>query len=236
MKGCNHKRTLGKHVILIITCYVCVMHGFSQKSNFSGGFSFGNTFSGISADNIPGYWKTGITTGLFGFVKVVDNPNVRMLVQMDMNFTMKGTRTKPKFSAIGYERKDKFVVSLGYIEFPILVRLRFNSIKTDNDGLWLDFGPTIGFLLYQQTHFHSHVNTGAGTGGYGFAWDDLHILKKFDFSLMTGLSYVFKRHHGLSLRFSHSLIPIGTPEVEVTTGLLKKYYNSTFYFVYSFQF
>jgi hypothetical protein len=42
----------------------------------------------MSADNIPGYWKAGITTGLFGHIKVVDNPDVRMLLQMDMAFTM----------------------------------------------------------------------------------------------------------------------------------------------------
>ncbi len=67
-------------------------------------------------------------------------------------------------------------------------------------------------------------------------WDDYYGLNRFEFSFLAGLSYVFKRHHGLSLRFSHSLIPVGIPKQEVTTGILKKHYNSTFYFVYSFQF
>ena len=81
-------RAMVKRVFLVIALSVCVLLGFSQKSNFGGGLFFGNTFSSMSADNIPGYWKAGITTGLFGHIKVVDNPDVRMLVQMDMAFTM----------------------------------------------------------------------------------------------------------------------------------------------------
>ena len=169
-------------------------------------------------------------------MKLVDNYNVRMLLQLDMNFTMKGTRSKPNFGVKGLARKDKHSTSLGYIEFPLLLRFRFNSIKTDNDGVWLDFGPAIGFLLYQRTVLRYHVGTPAGTASLGDVWDDYYDLNRFEFSFLAGLSYVFKRHHGLSLRFSHSLIPIGTPEQEVTTGILKKHYNSTFYFVYSFQF
>ena len=67
-----------KRVFLVIVLSLNVLLGFSQKSNFGGGLFFGNTFSGMSADNIPGYWKTGITTGLFGHIKVVDNPDVRI--------------------------------------------------------------------------------------------------------------------------------------------------------------
>jgi hypothetical protein len=52
-----------KRVFLVYVLSQSVMFGFSQKSNFGGGLFFGNTFSGMSADNIPGYWKAGITTG-----------------------------------------------------------------------------------------------------------------------------------------------------------------------------
>ncbi len=60
-----------KRVFLVIVLSLNVLLGFSQKSNFGGGLFFGNTFSGMSADNIPGYWKAGITTGLFGHIKPV---------------------------------------------------------------------------------------------------------------------------------------------------------------------
>lgn len=227
---------MAKRVFLVIVMSLNVLFGFTQKSNFGGGLFFGNTFSGMSADNIPGYWKAGITTGLFAHIKVVDNPDVRMLVQMDMAFTMKGTRTKPNFSAEGLARKDKVALSMGYIEFPLMVRLRFNNMKTENDGVWLDFGPSIGFLLYKNTIIHTHHTTGSGTGSYGLTSDDRLDFRKFDFSFMAGLSYVFKSHHGISFRFSHSILPIGTPEYGVTSGILMKHYNSAFYLVYSFQF
>ena len=229
-------RAMVKRVFLVIALSVCVLLGFSQKSNFGGGLFFGNTFSGMSADNIPGYWKAGITTGLFGHIKVVDNPDVRMLVQMDMAFTMKGTRTKPNFHAEGLARKDKAALTLGYLEFPLTVRLRFNNMKTENDGVWLDFGPSIGFLLYQKTVQRHHVSSPAGTSSWGDVWDDYFDLSRFEFSFLAGITYVFKRHHGISFRFSHSILPIGTPEYEVTSGLLKKHYNSAFYLMYSFQF
>lgn len=221
-------------LILIFALNLCFLYGFSQKSYFGGGVAFGNTFSAMSADNIPGYWKTGITAGLFGNVKLVDNYNVRMLLQMDMNFTMKGTRTKPNFGAEGHYRRDKYSLSFGYIEFPLLVRLRFNSPKTSNDGLWLDIGPSVGFLLYQRTV--QIITTHGGRGGMRYEWDDLYDLKRLEFALHGGITYVFKRHHGISFRYSHSILPIGAPEYEVTSGIFKKHYNSTFYFVYSFQF
>ena len=216
-------------IVLTISC-LCVS---AQNSYFGGGVVFGNTFSAMSADNIPGYWKTGITAGLFGNVKLVDNYNVRMLLQLDMNFTMKGTRTKPNFGAEGHYRRDKYSLSLGYIEFPLLVRLRFNSPKTSNDGLWLDIGPSVGFLLYQRTV--QIITTHGGRGGMRYEWDDLYDLKRLEFALHGGITYVFKRHHGISFRFCHSILPIGTPDYEYTSGLLKKHYNSTFHFVYSFQ-
>jgi len=75
-------------IVLGFVLSLNVLLGFPQKLNFGGGLFFGNTFSGMSADNIPGYWKAGITTGLFGHIKVVDNPDARMLLQMDMAFTM----------------------------------------------------------------------------------------------------------------------------------------------------
>ena len=56
-------RAMVKRVFLVIVLSLNVLLGFSQKSNFGGGLFFGNTFSGMSADNIPGYWKAGITTG-----------------------------------------------------------------------------------------------------------------------------------------------------------------------------
>ena len=216
-------------IVLTISC-LCVS---AQNSYFGGGVVFGNTFSAMSADNIPGYWKTGITAGLFGNVKLVDNYNVRMLLQLDMNFTMKGTRTKPNFGAEGHYRRDKYSLSFGYIEFPLLVRLRFNSPKTSNDGLWLDIGPSVGFLLYQRTV--QIITTHGGRGGMRYEWDDLYDLKRLEFALHGGITYVFKRHHGISFRYGHSILPIGVPKREVTSGLLKKHYNSTFYLTYSYQ-
>lgn len=224
-----------KRVSLIIVLTISILCGFAQNSYFGGGVVFGSTFSAMSADNIPGYWKIGITTGLFGNVKLVDNYNVRMLLQLDMNFTMKGTRSKPNFGVKGLARKGKHSTSLGYIEFPLLLRFRFNSIKTDNDGVWLDFGPSIGFLLYQRTVQRHHISTPAGTSSWSDVWDDYYYLNRFEFSFLAGITYVFKRHHGISFRYGHSILPIGVPKGEVTSGLLKKHYNSTFYLTYSYQ-
>ena len=233
MKSLDISGFFVKCTILIVVFEISVVCTFAQKTDFGGGFTFGNTISAMSAENIQGFWKTGLTTGLFGHVKVVDKYKVRMLLQMDMNFTMKGTRTKPNFGAEGHYRRDKYSLSFGYIEFPLLVRLRFNSPKTSNDGLWLDIGPSVGFLLYQRTV--QIITTHGGRGGMRYEWDDLYDLKRLEFALHGGITYVFKRHHGISFRFCHSILPIGTPDYEYTSGLLKKHYNSTFHFVYSFQ-
>ena len=104
-----------------------------------------------------------------------------------MAFTMKGTRTKPNFSAEGLARKDKAALSMGYIEFPLLVRLRFNNMKTENDGLWLDFGPSIGFLLYQKTVQRHHVSTPAGTSSWEMCGTTILTSIGLSFLFLRGL-------------------------------------------------
>lgn len=55
-------------------------------------------------------------------------------------------------------------------------------------------------------------------------------------SNLGGVSYIFKQHNGLAFRFSHSLLPTGTSKQEVTTGALRKPYNSAFGMIYTWQF
>ena len=227
---------MGKRIILALTLCVCVLYGSSQKSNFGGGIVLGNNFSGMSADNIPGYWKAGIQVGIITYVKIVESPNVRMLLQMDVDFAMKGTRTKPNFYATGLARKDKYALSLGYIDIPIFLRMRFNDTKKSNDGLWFDFGPCFSFFLYQRTVARTHRSTQLGTGSYGMSLHDLYNFNRLDFSMTGGVSYIFKHHHGLAFRYSHSLLPAGTTKQEVTMGVFRKLYNSAFSMIYTWQF
>lgn len=218
--------SLKYHYIILILLIFSAPYSFAQRV-YGGGVQVGGTLSAMSADNITGYWKAGFTTGLFAYVTVFDNSNTRMKLQMELNFTTKGTRTMPHFHDSGINRLENYILHLGYLEIPILARLRFNNISLYDDGLWLDFGPAIGILLDQREMYRIRDFFEAGSG---------KDFKSIDFSFQAGLTYAFKQHHGISIRFSHSLLPIGSPTMEITQGLLKRQYNSGFGLTYSYKF
>ena len=140
MKSLDISGFFVKCTILIVVFEISVVCTFAQKTDFGGGFTFGNTISAMSAENIPGFWKTGLTTGLFGHVKVVDKYKVRMLLQMDMNFTMKGTRTKPNFGAEGHYRRDKYSLNIHCLLVTLNSLFWYDCVLTAPKPAMMDCG------------------------------------------------------------------------------------------------
>lgn len=195
----------------------------SKVGTFAGGVSVGATTSQISGDNLGGFHKIGATVGVYANCLLLDNPKFGMKLQMEMNFVMKGSHsyTPPRqvATAVG-----KYVLNLGYLEVPVLLRMRIARITIRNSSDFeFEVGPAFGVNIYHRERDMYGLIPGR---------PDFH---RCELSLMGGLTYSFKEHHGITLRYSNSILPVRIPNWAVNRWIYKQY-NSVIYLTYSYQF
>ena len=190
---------------------------------FKGGVLAGATTSQISGDNLAGFHKLGAMAGVFANCVLVEQPKFGLKLQMEMDFVMKGSHS---FSRPGQAVNPmaKYVLNLGYIEVPVLLRFRIARITIRNSSDFeFELGPAFGVNLYA----HERDVYGRILGRPAF--------NRMEFSMMGGLTYVFKEHHGITLRYSNSIVPVRIPDWAVNRRI-KKQFNSVLYLIYSYQF
>lgn len=190
---------------------------------FVGGVRGGVTTSKISGDNLDGFHKIGAVVGGFAYCQLLDQPKFGLKLQMEMNFVMKGSRsyTPPKqvVNPLG-----KYVLNLGYVEVPVLARMRFARITIRNSSDFeVEVGPAFGVNIYHQER-----------DAYGII-QGRPDFSRFELSMMGGLTYLFKEHHSISARYSNSVLAVRIPNWNVNHWVYKQY-NSLFYITYGYQF
>jgi len=190
---------------------------------FAGGVSVGATTSQISGDNLAGFHKIGGTAGVFANCVLSDQPKFGLKLQMEMNFVMKGshsfTRSNQAVNPLG-----KYVLNLGYIEVPVLLRFRFARITIRGiSDFEFELGPAFGVYMYARER-----------DTYGLI-NDLPPFKRWELSMMGGLSYMFKNHHIVTLRYSNSILPVRRPNWAVNRRIMMQF-NSVIYLTYGYQF
>lgn len=190
---------------------------------FAGGVSVGGTASQISGDNLAGFHKVGATAGVFANCVLADQPKFGLKLQMEMNFVMKGSHSyTPPSQPV--DPMSKYVLNLGYIEVPVLLRFRFARITIrGSSDFEFEAGPAFGIHLYTR----ERDAYGTVVGRPDFKWWEL--------SMMGGLSYRFKEHHAITLRYSNSILPVRKP-TWVVNQTVKMQFNSVLYLIYSYQF
>ncbi len=214
------KRTLA--TIFLITCFVTLYGQRSTAfSNFRGGVRAGMTATQISGDDLMGFHQIGATDGLFATCPLNDRDNLKL--QAEIDFTMKGSRnyTPPKQAA---NPSAKYVLTLGYLEMPILLKWKFARITImGNSDFEFEAGPVFGVNIFKKERDIYGIINGRPD------------FRTFEFSAMAGLSWMFNEHHGLSFRFANSLIPVRIPNWAISRRI-KKQYNSVLMFSYFYQF
>jgi hypothetical protein len=187
-----------RQAVFVSVFLLATLFGFAQTrgqrenggSKFRGGVRAGMVVSQISGDDLSGFYQAGAYAGAFVFVPV--SPSGRWLLQMEMNFIMKGSHSAPKkLDATNYG--EFYNLRLFYTETPILVK--YNIFRT----LEIEIGPSINFLFHTIEKDH-----------YG-AFRTRPRFKIYEISGIAGISYVFKQHWGLHLRYAHSLLPVRKP-------------------------
>lgn len=181
---------------------------FSQGSRIKGGVRAGASVSQISGDDLSGFHKLGAYAGVYAYIPITSSEKWKF--QMEMNFVMKGSSLFSK----GVDNPNinkKYVLNLFYTETPLLIK--FNPFKTFE----IELGPTINFLFASR-----EVDAGGPIGGR----PPFNI---FELSILGGISYRFKEHWGVSLRYSNSILPVRVPNWGSTYNrVVNKQFNSTF--------
>ena len=203
-----------KKIILIILLFTCITGVIAQ--NFKGGLRVGFTGTQISGDKLSGFNKMGAYAG--GFVNWPFPNHEKWALQMEINFIMKGSSTflvADKDNNVG----DKYVLTLCYTETPILVK--YKLIK----GLEVELGPSINFLFYADEKDKDGIMRGT------------QPFRLCELSVIGGITYLFKEHYGLNLRYSNSILPVRVNDGNHSDYRLdRKQFNSAIAFSFFYQF
>lgn len=223
-------------VLLCLLWVILACYGqHESKSAFKGGVRAGVTLTQISGDGLSGFHKLGAYAGLYASVPMTPDENWRF--QMEIDFAMKGSRnyTPPKHTV---NPMQKYVLNIGYVEVPFLFKWRFgnniricnnkngiDTCRTINGQFEIEFGPMFGVNLYQRERDYTGI----------IPFTESRIFRRFEFSGMAGLSYFFANHHGISLRYSNSIIPVRIPNWTYNERIWKQF-NSVIMVSYFYQF
>jgi hypothetical protein len=180
----------------------------------------GFTASQISGDDLSGFHKIGAHVG--GFVNHSIIPSGRLKLQLELDFTMKGSHSYTPKNVIS----DNFYsLTLGYVEVPLM--LIWTAGKWT---LWgkqfnfdLEIGPVFGVNVFSQ----EREANGPIVGRPPFT--------RFEFSGLVGLSLGIAEHHSINIRYGNSFIPVRTPDW-VYGRLVNKQFNSLIITSYCYQF
>lgn len=189
-----------------------------SAQNFRGGLRAGITMTQISGDDLGGFHKLGAYAG--GFVNWRFVQNEHWYIQPEINFVMKGSSSYLKADKNGnINPNGKYVLTLYYVEVPALAKYRV--IK----GFEVEFGPTFG-VLFASTEKDAN---GKMVGRMPFRW--------FELCALGGVSYLFKEHYGLNIRYVQTLVPVRVcDEGHSNYRCNKKQFNSELAFSFFYQF
>lgn len=212
-----------KRFLLIVSIVGLYSMTYAQRStttsNFRGGVRAGFTTSQISGDDLVGFHKLGACAGVYTCYPLTENGNLKL--QLEIDFTMKGSHSYfPKNTNM----TSKYVLNVGYFEVPLLLRWRFARLTIrGNSDFEFEVGPMFGIKLYQRERDIYGIIQGRPD------------FNRFEFAAMAGLSYMFNEHHGLSFRYSNSILKVRKPNWAVNRGI-KMQYHSVLMLTYFYQF
>lgn len=213
-----------KKIASVFAFLAVVMSALAQEepdlSRFYGGLRVGFTASQISGDDLSGFHKVGAHAGLFVNHAII--PSGRLKLQLELDFTMKGSHTYTPKNQIS----DNFYsLTLGYVEMPLML--------VWTAGKWLlwgqpfefelELGPVFGVNVLQREREANGIIVGRPP------------FRRFEFSGLAGLSLKVADHHSVNMRYGNSFVPVRIP-TWVYGRLINKQLNSLLIISYCYQF
>ena len=168
-----------KKVFFLLLILISIS-GFSQ--NFNGGIIVGISTSQVSGDELGGFNKAGIMTGVFTNLSI----NSVLNLQMEMCYIQKGSNN-PKMN-----ENQITDISLSYIEVPVLIKYQ------QSQTIFIECGIETAFYIEGHDNGLSGIITNQYTKEFS----------KFDLGLFLGMDYVLTEKIVLNSRISNSIFPI----------------------------
>ncbi len=184
----------------------------ATESLFKGIFIGGLNISQVDGDLDFGYRKVGAHVGVGTMIKF----SKRFSVSMELLYSMKGA--KPRYSKLLNGQKDKFNITLDYIEIPLSINVH------DKKLVYAGAGLTFGALM----NYKEITTLGTDTTN---SPPPFQQPRKFDLSVHAGVTFLIKQQIGIGVRFSYSVLALRDAYLG---SKLKGQYNNVFSFRLSY--
>ncbi len=170
--------------ILIFSLFLISLSSWGQS--FNSGIQAGMNGSQVTGDGLAGFHKAGIFAGIFVNHKAGRAGDL----QMEINFTQKGSRKNAKPDEGIY---DSYLLRLNYLAIPVFYRFHLK------EPLSIDLGLEAAYLINAK---EKDIN--------GWIEPDLTVpyFKDFDFSVFAGLGVNIRDNLRFVFRYSYSFVPI----------------------------
>lgn len=186
-------------LIIVLSINLNAQNLSKSEGNIKGGVRFGLVGSQISGDDLGGYHKLGVYSGLFANIPISESGKWKF--QMELNFIMKGSKSNFSYRE-DRSMTDDYKLTMLYTETPFMFQYNFGYIKNAKGNVYdfyFEMGPTLNFLFYQKEDDQN------GT--------ILHTqpFNIFDIGAILGVSCKFAESYSVSARWGSSIYPVRIP-------------------------
>lgn len=195
-----------KREFSLLLFFCLVLSTAVNSQSFNAGFLAGVNASHASGDGYSGFHKAGLFVGLFSNVDLSTKVNL----QMEINYTQKGSRKNP-FTSEG--DNDFFLMRLNYIEIPVLVRTHYKRFIFEGGGY---YGQLVNSYLEDEN------------GPFDIP-EQLNQFHNYDVGISVGIYFKFTESLLMNWRFSNSVLAFR----EYDSGANFRFDNGMFHHVMS---
>ena len=185
----------------ILSILLCTLAVNSFAQNFSGGVILGISTTQVGGDNLGGFNKAGLLTGVF----VNKSISSLLSLQMEMTYIQKGS-DNPNMNNSEHPNFGIQDISSSYTEIPLLIHYQQSEV------IKIEGGILTGILI------DAYYKDNLGKINYG----NTPPFIKYDFGLLLGINYKYSEKISLNTRLSNSILAIGTEDYTATQS-----YNSS---------
>lgn len=190
----------------------------SSAQSFGGGIILGISTSQVGGDNLGGFNKAGLLTGVYANRTI----NPLLTLQMEMTYIQKGSNN-PNMNDFEHPDLDVPDISMSYIEIPLLIKYKQSEVLDIEGGL------QAAYLI--SGHYNDTYGKIQNSSGDPFINRDI--------SLLIGVDYKYSKHISLNTRISNSILPIGEEDYNHPiryNSSMKGKYNSVLSFALHYNF
>jgi len=185
----------------ILSILLCTLAVNSFAQNFRGGVILGVSTTQVGGDNLRGFNKAGLLTGVF----VNKSISSLLSLQMEMTYIQKGSNN-PNMNNSEHPNFEIQDISSSYTEIPLLIHYQQSEV------IKIEGGILTGILI------DAYYKDNLGKINYG----NTPPFIKYDFGLLLGINYKYSEKISLNTRLSNSILAIGTEDYTATQS-----YNSS---------